>query len=57
MVSSSNQQPDVDRAYQLGASAYIVKPCKLEDFQNLFRVTGEFFLEHAEKPTLSQTRG
>jgi len=53
MVSSSNQQPDVDRAYKLGASAYIVKPAKLEDFRKLFKATGEFFLEHAEKPSIA----
>ena len=51
MVSSSPIQRDIDRAYELGASAYVVKPVRNEELQKLFRATGEFFLEYAAKPS------
>jgi len=52
MFSSSDDQQDIDRAYDLGANAYLVKPHAFEQLQKLFRATGEFFLEHAEKPSV-----
>lgn len=55
MVSSSGVQEDIDRAYGLGASAYIVKPGRLDEFERLFKVTGEFFLECAEKPSFADS--
>ena len=51
MVSGSNLQEDIDRAYHLGASAYLVKPVEVGQVQKLFRLTGEFFLEHAQRPS------
>src|SRR5262245_42183815 len=50
MVSGSNLQEDINRAYDLGASAYLVKPVEVEQLQKLFRLSGEFSLVHAEKP-------
>jgi len=55
MISSSQMQPDIDRAYELGASAYLVKPASAEDLQKLFKVTGEFFVEYAEKPSMRRS--
>jgi CheY-like chemotaxis protein len=57
MISGSNLQQDIDRAYHLGASAYLVKPVEVEELQKLFRLTGEFFLEHAERPSLKRHAG
>jgi len=51
MISGSAMQSDIDRAYELGASAYLVKPVSGEELQALFKLTGEFFLEHVEKPS------
>ena len=51
MISSSQLQEDIDRAYALGASVYLVKPANLADLQKLFKLTGEFFVEHVEKPS------
>ena len=51
MISSSQMQEDIDRAYALGASVYLVKPANLAELQKLFKVTGEFFIEHVEKPS------
>jgi CheY-like chemotaxis protein len=51
MISSSHLQADIDRAYELGASAYLVKPARMGELQKLFKVTGEFFIEHVKKPS------
>ena len=52
VVSSSALQQDIDKAYDLGANAYLVKPATVQDYAKVFRVTGEFFLEHAQQPSL-----
>src|SRR5262245_38349213 len=52
MFSSSDQQSDIDRAYDLGATAYLVKPSGFDDLRKLFKASGEFFLEHAETPSV-----
>lgn len=51
MISSSQLQADIDHAYALGASVYLVKPARMEELQKLFKATGEFFVEHVEKPS------
>ena len=52
VVSSSSLQEDVDKAYDLGANAYIVKPASLQDYARIFRTTAEFFLECAQQPSM-----
>ena len=54
VVSSSSLQQDIDKAYDLGANAYLVKPANLEDYVRVFRATGEFFLEYAQQPSLQK---
>ena len=54
VVSSSNLQEDIDKAYDLGANAYLVKPATLQDYVTVFRATGEFFLEHARQPSFQK---
>jgi|SRR6185369_10148307 len=51
VVSSSSLQEDIDKAYDLGAKAYLVKPATVQDYAKVFRITGEFFLEHAQQPS------
>ena len=57
VVSSSSLQEDIDKAYDLGANAYLVKPASLQDHVRAFRTTAEFFLEYAQQPSLFQGRG
>ena len=52
VVSSSNLQVDIDKAYDLGANAYLVKPASLQDYVRVFRTTAEFFLECVQQPSL-----
>ena len=54
VVSSSSLQEDIDKAYDLGANAYLIKPVNLQDYVRIFRATGEFFLEHAQQPSLQK---
>jgi len=54
VVSSSPLQEDIDRAYDLGANAYLIKPATLHEYARVFRTTGEFFLEHAQQPSLQR---
>src|SRR5687767_1809491 len=50
LVFSSSEQPeDIERAYQLGANAYLVKPNKMEDLEKILRSTYEFW-SHCAKP-------
>ena len=57
VVSSSGLQEDIDKAYDLGANAYLVKPATLQNYVTVFRATGEFFLEHARQPSLLKGLG
>jgi CheY-like chemotaxis protein len=52
VLSSSDAQRDIDKAYQLGANAYLVKPASVIHFERVFEITGKFFLEHARIPSL-----
>jgi len=51
VLSSSDLQSDIDKAYMLGANAYLVKPANVEDFRTVFTTTGQFFVELAETPS------
>jgi CheY-like chemotaxis protein len=47
MVTSSNMKSDVDKALELGARAYLLKPVPFEDLQQLVTATEEFLSVHA----------
>jgi CheY-like chemotaxis protein len=59
VTSSSQLQPDVDRAYALGANAYLVKPVAVTELAGLFSniaeylarvVKPKFDINHASQP-------
>jgi CheY-like chemotaxis protein len=37
VLTSSNLQADVDKAYELGANSYLVKPVEFDDMVNLIQ--------------------
>lgn len=43
IMSSSSIDADVKRAYQLGASSYIVKPLRFEDLVSMFQLVCEYW--------------
>lgn len=44
VFTSSTELEDVKRAYELGASAYLVKPLRFEDFVEMMKVVGTFWV-------------
>ncbi len=49
VLSSSNEDSDVARAYAAGANTYLVKPGKFEDLQSLIKTVHEYW-SRAIKP-------
>ncbi len=54
MVTSTDSQREINRAYELGASSYVVKPVGVEAFIDRVRKLG-LFLEVVELPDESRT--
>lgn len=50
VLSTSGDQVDVNRAYELGASGYLVKPQTLEALSRRLRALAEYWIE-VETPT------
>lgn len=50
ILTSSQNGKDVNRAYDLGANSYIVKPVRFEDLMNLAKHISIYWLMLNEKP-------
>jgi CheY-like chemotaxis protein len=50
VLSSSGEDNDVKRAYELGANAYVIKPVKFEGFMEAIKGLGRFWLVINEGP-------
>jgi len=50
IFSSSNHPSDVERAYRLGANAYLVKPTSTEQRNEMIRVVQAFWLQLNQAP-------
>ncbi|HVN16707.1 MAG TPA: response regulator [Anaerolineales bacterium] len=44
IITSSQEDPDLKTAYALGANSYVVKPVAFEDFQEIMRQLGYYWL-------------
>lgn len=44
VVTSSNQDPDIQAAYDLGANSYVIKPVNFDDFFNAMNHLGFYWL-------------
>jgi len=52
IVSSSNNIPDINRAYELGANAYMVKPMDYRAVEHLFESITHYWGLECAKPEL-----
>jgi CheY-like chemotaxis protein len=52
IVSSSDNPSDINHAYELGASAYMVKPVDYREVENLFQSITQFWGLVCSKPEL-----
>jgi CheY-like chemotaxis protein len=53
VLSSSSQSADVDRAHELGANSYLVKPVAFDDLVSMVRNLGTYWMILAESPELN----
>jgi CheY-like chemotaxis protein len=51
VLTSSNLQADVDRAYELGANSYLVKPVEFDEMVNMIQRFEAYWAELNRKPT------
>src|SRR6266480_399402 len=52
IVSSSNNPHDINRAYELGANAYMVKPVNFKEVEHLFESITHYWGLECAKPEL-----
>lgn len=50
IVTSSREDPDIERAYELGANSYVVKPVDFDDFVKSMVQLGLYWLLVNENP-------
>ena len=50
MLTSSREEPDLERSYALGANAYVVKPVNFKDFMDAIKQVGVFWALINELP-------
>jgi CheY-like chemotaxis protein len=51
MVTSSREEPDLIKSYQLGVNAYVVKPVDFQQFMDSIKVLGFFWAVVNELPS------
>ena len=54
ILTSSRLRPDIERAYQLGANAYLVKPSSPPELRKIATGIKEFWLELNRGPAMCQ---
>lgn len=52
LLTSSKESMDIDRAYELGANSYLVKPVAFAELLNMARTLDLYWLQLNESPTL-----
>jgi CheY-like chemotaxis protein len=56
MLTSSREEGDLIRSYQLGVNAYVVKPVEFGEFMQAVRQLGAFWAVVNEAPPMALTR-
>lgn len=55
VLTSSQEEPDIARAYDLGVNSYLVKPVVFDDLVALVTNVHQYWIAFNEKPTFSYT--
>lgn len=50
MLTSSNEGPDIEKCFQLGANSYIVKPVDSDNFTNAVKEIGIYWITLSQQP-------
>ncbi|MCP4131333.1 MAG: response regulator [bacterium] len=50
ILSSSQEEHDIAKSYELGANAYVVKPVNYDDFSSVLTILGIFWTKLNEAP-------
>lgn len=52
VLTSSRENPDIERAYELGANSYIVKPVEFESFSQVISDLGLYWMLLNQRPPM-----
>ena len=52
VLTSSKENTDINRAYQLGANSYLVKPPTFDGLQDLIEVFDKYWMNFNERPEI-----
>ena len=53
VLTSSNQSQDVNRAYDLGANSYLVKPVEFDDLKDMLGKVNVYWIGLNKRPSIS----
>jgi two-component system response regulator len=51
MLTSSKENPDIEKCYALGVNSYIVKPVAFDDFMKVVSDLGLYWILHNQSPS------
>jgi len=54
VLTSSEDLNDVNKAYELGANSFLVKPLEFENYAAMMRTLSSFWLHYSRDPTLAR---
>ena len=52
VLTVSTESADINRAYELGANSYLVKPVNFDGFQEMMKALGLYWLVHNRPPEI-----
>ena len=55
VLTSSDEMSDVNKAYELGANSFLVKPFEFENYTTLARVIREYWVKWVKNPETSRS--
>jgi len=54
VLTTSEDIHDVNRAYQMGANSFLMKPFDFDHYTDMARTLGSFWLDHSQAPKLAR---